>query len=309
MEIIDPKSDLGFKSVMAHRPKIFMNVINALIPLPKPVIEIKYINPELIAETNKNKNTILDVYCMDAAMRHFLVEMQMSQAAYFMNRTLLNATKIYSRQILINDNYSELKPVYSINLLNHNIEKNTELWHHEYKLSHQKINGRYLEDINLIFFELPKWKKYNKFDVNNPLDQWLQYFTNPKFYTMMTLEERKRFEEISEAVEILNVKKYTPEQLRAYDLYLDEIRVRETGLANAEMRGIEKGRFEGKEEGLKLGIELGMERGMEQGRELASEEIMLIISDLKQMNLTIEQIAAKYNTSQERVFRLKTLIF
>ena len=284
-------------------------LINALIPLPKPVIEIKYINPELIAETNKNKNTILDVYCMDAAMRHFLVEMQMSQAAYFMNRTLLNATKIYSRQILINDNYSELKPVYSINLLNHNIEKNTELWHHEYKLSHQKINGRYLEDINLIFFELPKWKKYNKFDVNNPLDQWLQYFTNPKFYTMMTLEERKRFEEISEAVEILNVKKYTPEQLRAYDLYLDEIRVRETGLANAEMRGIEKGRFEGKEEGLKLGIELGMERGMEQGRELASEEIMLIITDLKQMNLTIEQIAAKYNTSQERVFRLKTLIF
>jgi len=142
---------------------------------------------------------------------------------------------------------------------------------------------------------------------------------------MMTLEERKRFEEISEAVEILNVKKYTPEQLRAYDLYLDEIRVRETGLANAEMRGIEKGmkrgikkgRFEGKEEGLKLGMELGMERGMERGmeqgmekgRELASEETMLIISDLKQMNLTIEQIAAKYNTSQERVFRLKTLIF
>ena len=313
MEIIDPKSDLGFKSVMAHRPKIFINVINALIPLPKPVVEIKYINPELIAETNIHKNTILDVYCMDAAMRHFLVEMQMSQAAYFMNRTLLNATKIYSRQILINDNYSELKPVYSINLLNHNIEKNTELWHHEYKLTHQKINGRYLEDLNLIFFELPKWKKYNKFDVNNPLDQWLQYFTNPKFYTMMTLEERKRFEEISEAVEILNVKKYTPEQLRAYDLYLDEIRVRETGLANAEMRGIEKGmkrgikkgRFEGKEEGLKLGMELGME----QGRELASEEIMLIITDLKQMNLTIEQIAAKYNTSQERVFRLKTLIF
>ena len=52
MEIIDPKSDLGFKSVMAHRPKIFMNVINTLIPLPKPVVEIKYINPELIAETN-----------------------------------------------------------------------------------------------------------------------------------------------------------------------------------------------------------------------------------------------------------------
>jgi predicted transposase/invertase (TIGR01784 family) len=304
MEIIDPKSDLGFKSVMAHRPKIFMNVINTLIPLPKPVVEIKYINPELIAETNIHKNTILDVYCMDAAMRHFLVEMQMSQVAYFMNRTLLNATKIYSRQILKNDDYSELQPVYSINLLNHNIEKNTELWHHEYKLSHQKINGRYLEDLNLIFFELPKWKKYNKFDIENPLDQWLQYFTNPKFYTMMTLEERQKFEEISEAVEILNVKKYTPEQLRAYDLYLDNIRVQETGLAIAEKRGIEKGRIEGIEEGMEKGIEFGVGKG----REKEKMEIFLIISELKKMELTIEQIANKYGVTQEKVFEIKKLI-
>ena len=304
MEIIDPKSDLGFKSVMAHRPKIFMNVINTLIPLPKPVVEIKYINPELIAETNIHKNTILDVYCMDAAMRHFLVEMQMSQVAYFMNRTLLNATKIYSRQILKNDDYSELQPVYSINLLNHNIEKNTELWHHEYKLSHQKINGRYLEDLNLIFFELPKWKKYNKFDIENPLDQWLQYFTNPKFYTMMTLEERQKFEQISEAVEILNVKKYTPEQLRAYDLYLDNIRVQETGLAIAEKRGIEKGRIEGIEEGMEKGIEFGVGKG----REKEKMEIFLIISDLKKMELTIEQIANKYGVTQEKVFEIKKLI-
>jgi predicted transposase/invertase (TIGR01784 family) len=289
MEIIDPKSDLGFKAVMAHRPKIFMNVINALIPLSKPVVEIKYINPELIGETDINKNSILDVYCMDAEKRHFMVEMQMSQEAFFINRTLLNATKIYSRQILKNDNYSELQPIYSINILNHNIEKNTQLWHHEYKLSHQQIRDRYLDDLNLIFFELPKWKKYNKFDIDNPLDQWLQYFINPKFYTMMTLEERQKFEEISEAVEILNIKKYTPEQLRAYDLYLDNIRVRETGLANAEMRGVAKGRIEGKEE--------------------AELEIFSIISDLKKMELTNEQIAEKYQISQEKVIEIKKLIF
>jgi DnaJ-class molecular chaperone len=66
---------------------------------------------------------------------------------------------------------------------------------------------------------------------------------------MMTLEERQKFEEISEAVEILNVKKYTPEQLRAYDLYLDNIRVQETGLAIAKKKGREEGRIEGRKEG------------------------------------------------------------
>jgi len=49
-------------------------------------------------------------------------------------------------------------------------------------------------------------------------------------------------------------------------------------------------------------------QGIEKGRELASEEMLLIMSDIKEKNLTIEQIAEKYNTSQERVFWFKSLI-
>ena len=103
-----------------------------------------------------------------------------------------------------------------------------------------------------MFFELPKWKKFNKFDIDNPLDRWMRYFTNPKFYAMMTLEERKKYEEISEAIEILNVSGYTPGQLRTYDLFLDNIRIRETDLADARLRGME--------EGMEKGMEKGMER-------------------------------------------------
>jgi flagellar biosynthesis/type III secretory pathway protein FliH len=160
-----------------------------------------------------------------------------------------------------------------------------------------------------MFFELPKWKKFNKFDIDNPLDRWMRYFTNPKFYAMMTLEERKKYEEISEAIEILNVSGYTPGQLRTYDLFLDNIRIRETDLADARLRGMEEGMEKGMEKGMERGMEKGREEGIEQGRELASEEIMLIISDLKKMELTVEQIADKFNISQEKVARYKSLIF
>jgi predicted transposase YdaD len=61
--------------------------------------------------------------------------------------------------------------------------------------------------------------------------------------------------------------------------------------------------------GLEKGIEKGREEGIEQGRELASDEIMLIITELKKMELTVEQIADKFNTSQEKVARYKSLIF
>jgi predicted transposase YdaD len=84
-------------------------------------------------------------------------------------------------------------------------------------------------------------------------------------------------------------------------LFLDNIRIRETDLIDARSRGME--------EGMEKGMEKGMAKGLEKGRDFASEEIMLIITELKKMELTVEQIADKFNTSQEKVARYKSIIF
>jgi hypothetical protein len=61
MKIIDPKSDLGFKTILVDQPDIFIDVVNSLIPLPKPVVDVTYISAELLPEINGIKNTIIDV--------------------------------------------------------------------------------------------------------------------------------------------------------------------------------------------------------------------------------------------------------
>ena len=149
-----------------------------------------------------------------------------------------------------------------------------------------------MDDLTLHFFELPKWQKFNKFDINNPLDRWMQFFTNPNFYTMISLEEQQMLDKIYSAVDLLDTKNYSIEQLRGYDQFIDNIMIRETDLDEAEKRGLKK----------------GMKKGIEKRKELASHEMQLIMSDIKDMNLTIEQIAEKYNTPQERVIWLKSLI-
>ena len=101
---------------------------------------------------------------------------------------------------------------------------------------------------------------------------------------MISLEEQQVLDKIFSTVDLLDTTKHTIEQLRGYDQFIDNIMIRETDLDEAEKRGIEK------------------------GKELASQEIQLIMSDIKEMNLTIEQIAEKYNTPQERVIWLKSLI-
>jgi hypothetical protein len=155
-------------------------------------------------------------------------------------------------------------------------------------------------DLTLHFFELPKWQKSNNFDINNPLDRWLQFFTNPNFYTMISLEERQMLDKIFSTVDLLDTTKHTHEQLRGYDLFIDNIMIRETDLDEAYKRGFAEGYAKGYAEGLA--------EGTNERRELLIDEMFLIIHDIKKTNLTIEQIAEKYNTPQERVFWLKSLI-
>jgi hypothetical protein len=105
---------------------------------------------------------------------------------------------------------------------------------------------------------------------------------------MISLEEQQVLDKIFSTVDLLDTTKHNIEQLRGYDQFIDNIMFRETDLDEAEKRE--------------------MKKGIEKGKELASHEMQLIMSDIKDMNLTIEQIAGKYNTPQERVIWLKSLI-
>jgi hypothetical protein len=88
-------------------------------------------------------------------------------------------------------------------------------------------------------------------------------------------------DKIYNAVDLLDTKNYTIEQLRGYDQFIDNIMIRETDLDEAEKRGKAEGQM----------------------------EIISIISELKKMELTNEQIAEKYHVSQEKVIEIKKLIF
>ena len=44
MKIIDPKSDLGFKTILVDQPHIFIDVVNSMITLPKPVVDVTYLH-------------------------------------------------------------------------------------------------------------------------------------------------------------------------------------------------------------------------------------------------------------------------
>jgi hypothetical protein len=55
MQIISTTSDLGFKTVFGERPHLLMNLLNNFLPLPHPIVEIHYLNSEMIPEKKRWK--------------------------------------------------------------------------------------------------------------------------------------------------------------------------------------------------------------------------------------------------------------
>jgi hypothetical protein len=106
------------------------------------------------------------------------------------------------------------------------------------------------------------------------------YFTQPTLFEKLTPEEYARYSEICEALESLESKNLSPEQIRGYELYVDSIRQYYTTMS--------------------------IER--EEGREEGTKRLESALSDLKS-GLTIDEVAAKYNFEKSYVeFLYQTFI-
>ena len=147
------------------------------------------------------------------------------------------------------------------------------------------MHDDYLDELNLIVIELPKWKKLNIFDLEKPQDRWLMYLSDPNMFSkFLTEKELARYNEISEAIEVLETKNFTPEQIRGYELYIDNMRSYVTNMSEARREGIEEGRNQ------------------------IMENTFAILNELKYNTLSVEQIAEKFNVSIQYVQQLKKSI-
>lgn len=160
MMYLDPKADLTFKKIFAKHPDLLISLLNSLLPLSdeEQIVEIKYLPTELVPELYGRKNTIVDVLCQDVSGRKFCVEMQMEWSNAFMQRVLFNASKLYVTQLQKNEDYSILKPVYSLNLVNEIFEKDMpDCFIHNYRIVHDRDTKKVIEGLHFTFIELPKF--------------------------------------------------------------------------------------------------------------------------------------------------------
>jgi len=294
MKYLDPKNDVIFKKIFGQHPNILMSFLNSMLPLPEgqQIVELEYLSPEMIPETFLEKFTSVDVRCKDNRGRQFLVEMQMNWTTAFKQRVLFNASKAYVTQTEKGFEYSNLQPVYALNLINQNYLPDSQDYYHHYAVVHLKDNNEKLEGLEFVFIELPKFKSKNITEKRLQI-LWLRFLTEINEQSEKISEELLENPDIKQAVSFVYEASLTKEEKLLYDKNWDRISSERTILNEARAEAEAKGRAQGEK--------IGMQKGRAEGEKIGMNKVA---KNAKEIGMSIKDISALTGLSEEEIMKL-----
>jgi len=288
---LNPKNDLTFKRVFGEHKHLCMSLLNSMLPLDNPIVELEYQTGELLPELEILRLSVVDVRCTDSEGRQFIVEMQMYWSEIFKSRVLLNASKAYVMQLDRAKKYELLQPVYSLNFVNDIFEKSPNMqdeYYHHYKIVNIKNTEKQIKGLEFVFIELPKFKPQNRSE-KKLHELWLRFLTEIDESTKEAPKELMENSDTLEAISYMEIGAYTKEQLFTYDKVRDAIMLEQGLLSDAQ------------KEGMARGLAKGEAKGEAKGR---AEELKKVIFNSRQAGLPVETISAIAGIAPEEIKKI-----
>jgi predicted transposase/invertase (TIGR01784 family) len=229
MQFINPKTDYAFKRIFgsSESQDILLSFLNAILyQEQEKIIELEILNPYSPGTTFDLKDTYLDVKATLNNNQIVLIEMQLNPKAAFDKRVLYNGTKMYANQLEMAANYSSLKPVIALTIVDFNFIRDSDRIINYYILKNRETNEVYKnEDLELVFVELPKFKKELN-QLENLTDKWLYFLKHCAEFTQKP-HTMEIIPSLNKALEIANRVNLSLEEL-------EEIQKRTLWLADQE---------------------------------------------------------------------------
>lgn len=259
---VDPFTDFGFKLLFGTpaNKEFLIQILNALLEGREVITDISYNNTEVFGKTPDDRKAVYDLYCKTTDGSHIIVECQNAYQRYFMDRTVFYSS--FPMQAVANkgDWDYKLPKIYTIAFLNFAMSDFVGNPHymHTVQLCDVTTGRVFFDKLTYIYLEMPKFDKEIN-DLNGYADAWLYIIKNLVQLNEKPSELRdKVFERFFRVAEIA---RFTPEQRRAYEVSLKNMRDYRNTIVSAEEKGFDRGREEGLEEGLEKGLEKGREEG------------------------------------------------
>jgi len=257
-------SDLFIKFLFGteEHNKLLLSFINSVLEDSDfgKITQATLKNPFNYRESIMEREVVLDVKATDEFGRTFDVEVQVGDLAYFHNRSVYYWAKVYTAQLHKGNDFSLLKPVICINLIDGVMFKQIKRVHTCFSPAEIKEPQYLLTDHLMIhFIELGKIPDQN--ESKKALLNWITYFKHEgkeEEDMLIFLNDDPVMEQAHEAYILFS----QDDQLReAYEAREKWIKQRNTDLKVAALQGKNEGKLEGKIEEKRMTAHLMKEKG------------------------------------------------
>jgi len=258
MIFINPKIDFAFKKIFGSEDSkdILISFLNSLIYEAKPVIQdLEILNPYVAPKIRGLKDTYLDIKAKiidreTNEQRTVIIEMQVLNVEGFEKRILYNAAKSYSIQLTTGQGYNHLNPVIALTITDFVMFADLPNVTARFVLKEKDFLIDYpIYDIELIFVELPKFKK-ELAALETIIDKWLFFLNNARNLQDVP-PTMDNIPEIKKAFYIANQANLNLDELDEQEKSEIFIQDQRGAITKAARESLEQGRQEGLEEGLK----------------------------------------------------------
>ncbi len=240
MTFLDIKTDYAFKKVFGSEEskEILISFLNSIIEFNnnQKIKDLTILDPYNIPILKGMKDTFVDVKAKLEDDTKVIIEMQVLNHDGFEKRILYNTAKNYSQQLKEGENYHLLNPVIALTIVNFEMFE-FDKYKSSFKLLEKENFTTYKDDIELIFIELPKFKKSLE-ECRDIEDKWLYFIKHSEDLTVVPKDIDK---EIEDAYKIANTANYTVDELELQRKRKEFIYIQRNSIEKAKREGIEIG--------------------------------------------------------------------
>ena len=225
MNFANPKADFTFKRLFGNdgHKNLTISLLNSILGRTRDneITKITFCNIENIPAMDSEKESYLDILCTDKLDNKFIIEMQVAKEQAFRKRSVFYTAVGIVEQMHKGNDYSIIKPVIFIGILNHPMFANKDRVVSHHIVCDMDTSTQSFEEVEWHYVELCNFHKELD-ELQTSLDKWLYFLKKAESLTVIPTQFAHS-PEFKEAFEVIEQSLWTPEERRAYLKSLDAL--------------------------------------------------------------------------------------
>ncbi|MHB2016712.1 MAG: Rpn family recombination-promoting nuclease/putative transposase [Candidatus Xenobia bacterium] len=170
-------NDVMFKVVFGSEQAetVLRHLLNALLGYTgrSRITSVEILNPTVRKDHHMDRGIVLDVRAQDGQGRQYNVEVQVSEDADYVNRSVYYLTRLHAAQLQRGDEYTGLCRTIGISILDYVLFPDIADLHSIYRLYDHEHQRELSDIIEIHYIELAKFRQDTPEKLRTPFERWL----------------------------------------------------------------------------------------------------------------------------------------